>query len=78
MVEERSGLGEPRVELSDTRFEVCGRCTRLPHGWLRCLHEWKQTKLFLIDGTPGGLTTRTSPTGQATSYPRVVRTLGSS
>lgn len=38
----------------------------------------KQTKLFLIDGTPGGLTTRTSPTGQATSYPRVVRTLGSS
>ena len=35
----------------------------------------KQTKLFLIDGTPGGLTTRTSPTGQATSYPRVVRTL---
>ena len=36
----------------------------------------KQTKLFLIDGTPGGLTTRTSPTGQATSYPRVVRTLG--
>ena len=72
------GWANRRVELSDTRFEVCGRCTRLPHGWLRCLHEWEADQAVSHRRHARRANDADITNWQATSYPRVVGPWGSS